>query len=1122
VSTQAENNNQPIYALKGKYRQWTLPLLASLCLLPLSQVNMTLFHTLTELFAIGIAIMSFVVAWNTFQFSRNRVLLFLGCGYFWIGIIDLMHTLSFENVMIIQDISGGATIQFWIIARYFEAFILLTAPLALTRKPNPHVLFIFLGMLSAVAIALVFNEQLPKMYTPEEGLTHVKIINEYIIISILALAALVFIGKGKQIDKGTKNLLLISIALTICAELCFTLYTGLNERPIIFGHILKLLSFWAIYFALIESSLLKPFQSLKQVVNSFDAMADATVIINEFGQIQKANKAVRNMKSEHILGLNCHDLLHPASININSCLVCNAIANKTPMQGFEFEDTGTNRWYEASVSGINSSDEYTAMVHTLREITFRKRTELKFTGLNRLYRVLSHTNQAIARTQDRNLLLQRVCDIAVDYGGFKMAWIGHIKGFIIHPDYYAGEESGYLSEMEMRSDDSEWAKGPVGVAVKMKKVTCVNNARTDPSFAPWRIAAINRGYASLAAVPLKLNKEVIAVFTLYSTQEGAFDSEMLSLLSNLSDDIGAALFHIDQAQLKLQAEYTVRKLSSALEQSADAVIITDTRWFIEYVNQKFIELSGYSEKEILGKNISVLKADTDTDNDNDKRTHNSPDLLWKNLSSGIPWRGETLSRKKDGEIFWSMGSVSPIKNNEDKITHFVSTSVDNSKLHQAQETIQKLAFYDPLTKLANRRLLMDRLENNILSANRNNEWVAVLLCDLDNFKNVNDSLGHDYGDLLLQHVSEVLQNNVRADDTVARLGGDEFTLVIGGIKSAESVINIANKILTELEAPIQLSGNQIAISSSIGIAVYPQDGEDSKELLRNADLAMYYAKDNGKNRFQFYQQKMNEKAQARLSLENKLRGAIENEKFELYYQPQVNLLNGKIVGVEALIRWRDDELGIIPPDQFIPLAEESGLIGIVGDWVIKQAYHDWQTLYDTGFCKMRMAVNVAAYQFRNAGQLCETIRNSIKSHPDCPANMFTVELTEGTLIENIESTVSTLNALKDLGIGLSIDDFGTGYSSLNYLKNFPIDQLKIDKTFVQDVLIDSNVEAITNAIIVMAQKLDLKIIAEGIEKQGQCDFLLENGCEFAQGFLYYKAMPINELIKISKNNFCMK
>jgi len=1101
------DEQQGFIQLKKAHKHWLIPFLTCLILLPISQINMALFHTLAELFAIGIAIMSFIIAWHTFKFSHNRVLLFLGCGYFWIGVIDLLHTLSFKNVVILSDTTGGLTIQLWIIARYLESFLLLTAPIVLRHKIKPTPLFICLGVISTLAITAAFTDQLPQMYIPGEGLTPVKITSEYIIILVLGLAIVGFIKKQSKIEASTKSLLLISIILTIFAELCFTLYSGLGELPIVFGHLFKLLSFWAIYFALIKSSLLKPFKSLTQIVNSYDVTIDATVVIDDLGIIHKANKVVRDNSNTQVMGADCHDILHPKLISKSECPICKAIGAKIPLQGFEYEDKTRKQWYEANLSGIHGNNEHTAMVHTLRDITFRKRAEEKFASLNRLYRVLSHSNQVIARTPDRNILLQKICDIAVEHGGFKMAWIGFIKGLSVQPTYIAGAESGYFREMKMRIDDSEWSKGPVGIASRMKKVACVNNVKTDPDFAPWRAAAIERGYASLAAVPLIINNQVIAAFALYSTQEGVFDAEMLSLLSSLSGDISAALFHIEQAQLKLQAETTIRKLSSALEQSEDAVIITDTQTNIEYVNPRFTALTGYNEEEILGEKISIIKAGND----------DTLDKIWQNLHEGTGWRGEILSCKKNGEVFWAMQSISPIKNDTGEITHFVSTSADNSKLHEAQETIKKLAFYDPLTKLANRRLLMDRLEHDIISAKRHNELAAVLLCDLDNFKTVNDSLGHDYGDILLQHVSEILKQSVRAEDTVARLGGDEFTLVVSGIKGEDCITNIANTILTKLRNPITLSGKQISVSSSIGIALFPQDGSDSQALLRNADLAMYHAKEEGKNNFQFYQQEMNEKAHNRLILENKLKQAIHSSEFELHYQPQVDINHGNIIGFEALIRWRDRELGLIAPNNFIPLAEETGLISEIGEWVIKQAYSDWQALHEMGFENIRMAVNVAAHQFRNKEQLCSAIENAIKSAPSCPASMFTVELTESTLIEDIDDTINTLGTLKKLGVSLSIDDFGTGYSSLNYLKRFPFDQLKIDKSFVQDLLIDKNVEAITTAIIVMAKELGMKVVAEGIEKQGQSDFLRLQGCELAQGFLYYKPMPMDELKTLPKN-----
>ena len=1089
------------------HRHWLPPVFACLALFPISQSNMALFHTLVELFAIVIATMSFIIAWHTFSFSRNRILLFLGCGYFWIGIIDLLHTLSFQGAAIIHDTTGGLTIQLWVVARYLEAFLVLAAPMIINRQCKPIPLFIIFGCISILAVTATFSGKLPNMYIPGEGLTDVKIFSEYIIIGILVFAFIGLAKKQTQIKETTKSLLLTSIVLTILAEVCFTLYSGLGELPIVLGHLFKLLSFWAVYIALIKSSLLKPFQSLTQVVNSYDVTIDPTVVINEQGIIHKANKIVREQTAAPVMGNDCHDILHPVSIAKPDCSICKAIAAKASLQGFEYEDKERKLWYEASLSGIQSSNKDTAMVHILRDITFRKRAEQKFSILNRLYRVLSHCNQAIARTQNREVLLQKVCDIAIEHGGFKMAWIGYIEGLTVQPTFISGTESGYLKEMKMRIDSSEWSKGPVGTTVATKKVACVNNVKTEPDFAPWRSAAIERDYASLAAVPLLLDDQVVAVFTLYSTHEDVFDNDMLSLLSSLSDYISGALFHFEQAQLNRQAESTILKLSSALEQSEDAVIISDPNTIIEYVNPKFVNLTGYSEEEIIGQPTSILKADND-------ETH---EKVWVDLYTSSGWRGEIRIRKKDGDVFWSMQSISPIKNDNGEVTHFVSTSSDNSKLHEAQDTIKQLAFYDPLTKLANRRLLMDRLEHDIISAQRHNNLAAVLLCDLDNFKTVNDSLGHDYGDILLQHVSDILTQSVRAEDTVARLGGDEFTLVVSAIQGEDCITKIADTILARLKTPITLSGKQIAVSSSIGIAIYPQDGIDSKALLRNADLAMYHAKAEGKNNFQFYQQEMNEKAHNRLILESKLKHAIKASEFELHYQPQVNISNGNIIGFEALIRWRDSELGLVPPNNFIPLAEETGLISEIGEWVIKQAYRDWQALIEMGFQNTRMAVNVAAHQFRDQEQLCNTIKNAIQNHPMCPANMFTVELTESTLIDDIKSTVDTLNILKTLGVSLSIDDFGTGYSSLNYLQRFPFDQLKIDKSFVQDLSLDENVEAITSAILIMANKLGMKVIAEGIEEQGQSDFLLEQGCELAQGFLYYKPMPLNELQKLTRN-----
>jgi diguanylate cyclase (GGDEF)-like protein/PAS domain S-box-containing protein len=960
---------------------WRIPVYISLGLLVCSIFNHTLFHTLIELFAIGIAIMSFVVAWNTFSFSRNRLLLYLGCGYFWIGVIDLFHTLSFEGIEIFDSLEPVATIEFWIIGRYLEALILLIAPLTLIYKIKPKLIFFGIGLITAIAILLIFTLNFPVMYIEGRGLTQAKILSEYIIIALLVLAGFHLRLERYKIESSTKNLLLISIALTIIAELCFTVYIGFSAPALLIGHIFKFFSFWAIYQALIESALTRPIESLSRVVKSYDSVSDPTLLIDEHGTIQQANKIVRQMFSESVVGKHCHNLLHPKSISQAECTICQAIEKKQPLQDYEFYNKTNRKWYEATLSAIHLSENSSTMVHAFREITKRKIAEEQFTSLNRAYQVLSHTNQAITRIKDKNVLFQKICEIAINQGGLKMAWIGSLNNQLIKPEFFAGSETGYLQKTQMRIDDSEWSKGPVGIAAKSENVSCVNDINSDPDFWPWRKEALERGYASLAAVPLFFDGKVIAIFTLYSSYKGVFDTEMTKLLSSLSDDISAAVYNMHQAKLKAQAE----------------------------------------------------------------------------------------------------------------------------------ETIEQLAFYDPLTKLANRRLLMDRLDQAIISAQRHKEQVAVLLFDLDNFKTVNDSLGHDYGDQLLQHISTILKSYVRAEDTVARLGGDEFTVVVSGIKGESCVIDIANKILSQLEVPVFLSGNQLVVSSSIGISLYPQDGAKPEALLRNADLAMYHAKDAGKNRFQFFQQEMNIKAKGRLELENDLRKAVKDESFELLYQPQVDMRDDTILGFEALIRWRGPKGELISPDVFIPLAEETGLIEAIGDWVIKQAFKDWQTLYESGFKNARMAVNVAAYQFQHANNLCSVIQSMIETYPNCSAERFTVELTEGTLIENIDETIESLNTLKSLGISISIDDFGTGYSSLSYLKRFPIDQLKIDKSFVQDLSMNSSDDAIVTAIIAIAQKLGMKIIAEGVETTNQSEFLKENMCPLAQGYLYYKPLSLTQL-----------
>ncbi len=1083
---------------------WLAPILLTCILVPFSFVSLALFHILVELFTIIIAVMSFFVAWHTFPLSRNTTLLFLGCGYFWVGTIDLLHTLSFEGAELIPAINAGSTIQFWVMARYFEAFILLLAPFIGKHSFHPYRVMIFLGLLSFMAVIAQFNDWVPVMFVPGTGLTLTKIYSEYIIVLLLLCASVCLYLKRVDIGLSNARLMILSIILTILAELNFTLYVGFKELPLVSGHIFKLFSFWVIYRVLVESSLLQPIRSLSHVVESYDSSTDETLIIDQHGDILRANLKIRERIGERVTEMHCHEVFHDTDLSQTDCPQCQAITSHRTLQGFEYYCANNQQWYESSLSAIHFGASFNASIHSRRCITIRKKAELQLASLNRLYRVLSHTNKAIIAISEADTLFQKICEIAVDYGEFKMAWIGIIEGVIVRPNFYAGLETGYLKEMQMRVDDSDLAKGPVGLAAKTKQVSCVNSVSSDPSFGPWRGAAELRGYKALAAVPIKSEEQVVGIFTLYSQYEGVFDDAMRALLSSLSDDISAAYRNILLSKQQKVADATIRKLSSAIEQGINSVLISNIEGTIEYVNAGFVQLSAYQIDDVVGKNQHEFRSAIYHDYIYQE--------IWQAVAEHEHWQGEVLNKRKDGSLYWTILSVSCIRNESGVITHYLWSSTDNTQLHEAQETINKLAFYDALTGLANRRLLMNRIDRAIMGAKRCGESVALMMCDLDNFKMINDSLGHDAGDELLKHIAQSMKSVIRDVDLVARLGGDEFVIILDGIAETGEIIDIASALLQGLEKPVELMSKQVAISSSVGIAIYPNDGLLPSELLRNADLAMYHAKGSGKNRFQFYQAKMNEKAQGRLNLEHRLRKSIEQQDFELWYQPQVSISDSKIMGFEALIRWRENGV-LVPPNEFIPLAEETGLIEVLGDWVLTQAYQDWIKLMQL-YPECSMAVNVSAYQFQKSDHLYQIVKDLLALNPDLPKDHYIMEMTESTLIQDVEATIQTLKMLKTLGVSLSIDDFGTGYSSLSRLKQFPIDQLKIDRSFIKDVLFDGNDKAIVAAIIAIAQELGLKLVAEGVELQEQAEVLMNKGCFIAQGFHYFKPMPLADILQL--------
>jgi diguanylate cyclase (GGDEF)-like protein/PAS domain S-box-containing protein len=547
---------------------------------------------------------------------------------------------------------------------------------------------------------------------------------------------------------------------------------------------------------------------------------------------------------------------------------------------------------------------------------------------------------------------------------------------------------------------------------------------------------------------------------------------------------------------RVHGERQLQLAANVFENIAEGVVVTDIDGNIVAVNKAVFGITGYGEEEILGQNPRLWKS----------QHHDAAfyQAMWSSLAEEGHWCGEVLNRRKNGEVYPSQMTITALRSKDGNLTNYVSVFSDISMAKESQEKLEQLAQYDQLTQLPNRRLLHDRLKQALRVAERRAQFLGLLLLDLDNFKSVNDCLGHKCGDLLLIQVAKRLLACMRESDTVARLGGDEFVVLLPDCKSADNLTSVARKILEELATPFDIQGNEVFVSASIGVTIYPDDGNQAEILLKNADTAMYHIKHTEKNNFQFFTASMQEHIVKRLQLISELRRAMEREEFVLYYQPKMDLVTGRISGMEALIRWQHPDNGLIAPADFIPLAEETGIIVSLGKWALRKACLQTRKWQQEGVNALRVSVNLSARQFQDE-ELVEMVGTVIRETAIEPG-FLELEITETTVMRDIDRTIEILWQLRDLGILLSIDDFGTGYSSLNYLKRLPLDILKIDKSFVRDVTTDPNDKAIVEAIVSLSHHLKMKVVAEGVETEEQLDFLKKERCHEVQG--YYIARPL--------------
>lgn len=551
-----------------------------------------------------------------------------------------------------------------------------------------------------------------------------------------------------------------------------------------------------------------------------------------------------------------------------------------------------------------------------------------------------------------------------------------------------------------------------------------------------------------------------------------------------------------QQQLHLAAK--------VFEGAGEAIIITDGQCRIISVNKAFCQITGYLAEDVHGENPRILGAGI--------QNREFYADMWAQINSTGAWRGEVWNRRKSGEVFPEWLSITALVDAGGQATHYIGIFSDITERKRTEERIRFLVQHDVLTGLPNRLLLRDRLEHAFACATRDERKVAVLCVDLDHFKTINDSLGHRVGDMLLQQVSARMAELLRAVDTISRQGGDEFIIILNGVVEDADAARVAEKLREVLAEPFRFGERELDVSCSIGISVYPRDGMDAETLIKSADTAMYLAKENGRDNHQFFKPSLNQAASERLSMEGALRRAISGGELEVYFQPQISLTTGGLSGAEALLRWNHPQLGFLSPARFIPLAEERGLIGPIGEWVLTQVCRlasDWRR---AGLDVVPLAVNLSPVQLRGQNILARL--TEIVAAAGLPADSIEIELTESALMEDIDSSSRLMRGLSDHGISLAIDDFGTGYSNLGYLKRYFIDKLKIDKSFLEGIPGDQDSQVIVSAIIKLAKNLGMQVIAEGVEQTEQVSFLSAQGCDQAQGYFFARPMPAAEFVKL--------
>jgi diguanylate cyclase (GGDEF)-like protein/PAS domain S-box-containing protein len=726
----------------------------------------------------------------------------------------------------------------------------------------------------------------------------------------------------------------------------------------------------------------------------------------------------------------------------------------------------------------------------------------------RAHHVLSASNRALLRAEEEQDELQEVCRLIVEVGNYPFAWIGYAEQDeqkTLRPMAHYGLPGTHLYEDGMTWDDRGTGMGAAGMTIRSGEAILIRDAQHDTRMEPWWETIRQHNLTTVLALPLQLDDDVRGVLVIWSAEADAFDQEEIKLLTETGDDLTFAVRIVRARQRQQQMEAAFRRVSHQnaliLQAAAEGIYVVDNTGTIQFVNPAATVMLGYTESELLGQNSHHTIHHT--------RANGQPYPIEDCPVSAAITMGSTIRRVQ--EVFWRKDgtpiqvevSSTPIMDQGELLGAVVMvTDISERARYMAQ--IERKSNFDDLTGLPNRNLLNDRLRQAIDRSRQDKSLLAILVINLNHFRNIIDSLGHASGDEVLHAVAQRLTALEGETDTLARAGGDEFVWSIE-IRNEDQAAMAARNALDALTEPLQIAGREVFISASIGIGIYPRDGEDGDTLLKNATTAMHRAKKMVDQRYNFYATEMNARSLERLDMENALRRALDNEELILYYQPQVDLTTGEVIGAETLVRWRHPQRGMVPPNEFVPLAEVTGMIVPIGEWVLRTACTQNRKWQEAGLPPITVAVNISARQL-DAYDIA-WLADQVLSETGLDPRYLELELTESMIMSDPDAFIKSTRRLKEMGASLSVDDFGTGYSSLNHLKRFAINRLKIDQSFVRDITYDPNAAAITLAIMALARSLKMYTIAEGVETAAQLAFLRRQGCNEIQGYYFSRPLP---------------